>query len=61
VILDNLSAHKPKRDRWLRRHPNVHLLYTATHASWLNQIEIEFPRSLRVNRSMASHSAASGN
>ena len=42
VILDNLSTHKPKRDIWLARHPNVHFHYTPTHASWLNQIEIWF-------------------
>ena len=42
VVLDNLSSHKPKRDRWLARHPHVHLHYTPTHASWLNQIEIWF-------------------
>jgi hypothetical protein len=24
VILDNLNTHKPRNDRWLRRHPNVH-------------------------------------
>ena len=42
VILDNLNTHKPKRDRWIARHPNVHLHYTPTHASWLNQIEIWF-------------------
>ena len=42
VILDNLVTHKPKRDRWLARHPNVHFHYTPTHASWLNQIEIWF-------------------
>lgn len=42
VILDNLSTHKPKRDRWLARHPNVHFHYTPTHTSWLNQIEIWF-------------------
>src|ERR1700730_5285969 len=24
VILDNLNTHKPKNDRWLKRHPNVH-------------------------------------
>jgi transposase len=42
VILDNLSTHKPKRDMWLKRHPNVHFHYTPTHASWLNQIEIWF-------------------
>lgn len=42
VVLDNLSTHKPKRDMWLARHPNVHFHYTPTHTSWLNQIEIWF-------------------
>lgn len=42
VILDNLSTHKPKHDRWLARHRNVHLHYTPTHASWLNQVEVWF-------------------
>ena len=42
VILDNLSTHKPKRDRWLRLHRNVHFHFTPTHASWLNQIEVWF-------------------
>lgn len=42
VILDNLSTHKPKHDRWLSRHKNVHFHYTPTHASWLNQIECWF-------------------
>jgi DDE superfamily endonuclease len=36
VILDNLSTHKPKCDRWLTRHKNVHFHFTPTHASWLN-------------------------
>ncbi len=42
VILDNLSTHKPKRDRWLARHPNVRFHFTPTYSSWLNQIEIWF-------------------
>lgn len=42
VVLDNLNTHKPKRDRWLARHRNVHFHYTPTHACWLNQIEIWF-------------------
>jgi transposase len=42
VILDNLNTHKPKHDRWLARHRNVHFHYTPTRASWLNQIEIWF-------------------
>lgn len=41
-ILDNLSTHKPKHDRWLQQHPLVHLHYTPTHASWLNQVEVWF-------------------
>ncbi len=42
VILDNLSTHKPKHDRWLARHSLVHFHYTPTHASWLNQVEVWF-------------------
>jgi len=42
VILDNYQTHKPKHDRWLKRHPNVHFHFTPTHASWLNQVEIWF-------------------
>ena len=42
VILDNLSTHKPKHDRWLTRHRHVHFHFTPTHASWLNQIECWF-------------------
>jgi len=42
VVLDNLNTHKPKDDRWLRKHQNVHFHFTPTHASWLNQIEIWF-------------------
>jgi transposase len=42
VVLDNLKTHKPKRDRWLARHPNVRFHFTPTHASWLNQVEIWF-------------------
>ena len=42
VVLDNLSTHKPKRDLWLARHPNVRLHFTPTHASWMNQVEVWF-------------------
>ena len=42
VVLDNLNTHKPRRDRWLARHPNVRFHFTPTHASWLNQVEIWF-------------------
>lgn len=42
VVLDNLRTHKPKNDRWLARHKNVHFHYTPTHASWMNMVEIWF-------------------
>src|SRR3984893_9138300 len=42
AVLDNLNTHKPKNDRWLKRHPNVHFHFTSTRASWLNQVEIWF-------------------
>lgn len=42
VVLDNLNTHKPKTDRWLSRHRNVHFHYTPTYASWLNQVECWF-------------------
>jgi transposase len=42
VILDNYCTHKPRHDRWLQRHKNVHLHFTPTQASWLNQVETWF-------------------
>lgn len=42
IIIDNLNTHKPKHDRWLAKHPQVHFHYTPTHASWLNQVECWF-------------------
>ena len=42
VVLDNLNTHKPRRDRWLARHKNVHFHFTPKYASWLNQVEIWF-------------------
>lgn len=45
VIADNLSAHKTQRvGAFLAEHPNVHLHYTPTYSSWLNQIEIWFAK-----------------
>jgi len=42
VILDNRNTHKPKNDRWLKRHPKVRFHFMPTRASWLNQVEIWF-------------------
>jgi transposase len=45
VIADNLSAHKTKQvSEFLDRHPNVHLHFTPTYSSWLNQVELWFAR-----------------
>jgi transposase len=42
-IVDNLSAHTtPLVDEFLAEHPHVHLHFTPTHASWLNQVELFF-------------------
>jgi transposase len=42
VVLDNLNTHKPKDDRWLKRHAQVHFHFTPTYSSWLNQVECWF-------------------
>jgi transposase len=45
VILDNLSAHKTTKVRaFLEEHPHVHLHFTPTYSSWLNQVEIWFAK-----------------
>ena len=43
AIMDNLSTHTSKDvQAWLRAHPRWRFVFTPTHASWLNQIEIVF-------------------
>jgi transposase len=45
VILDNLSTHKTTRVRaFLEENPDVHLHFTPTYSSWLNQVENWFAR-----------------
>jgi transposase len=45
VIADNLSAHKaPAVSQFLDQHPNVHLHFTPTYSSWLNQVELWFAK-----------------
>ncbi len=45
IILDNLSTHRTKRVReFLSIHPQVHLHFTPTYSSWLNQIELWFSK-----------------
>ncbi len=57
VVLDNLNTHKPKHDRWLTRHKNVHFHFTPTHASWLNQVEVWFSILSRRALVGASHTS----
>jgi transposase len=45
LIADNLSAHKTVRvQHFLATHPKVHLHFTPTYSSWLNQVENWFAR-----------------
>ena len=45
IIVDNLSAHKTQKVRtFLVAHDNVHLHYTPTYSSWLNQVELWFSK-----------------
>jgi transposase len=45
VIVDNLSAHKTERvNEFIAAHPNVHMHFTPTYSSWLNQVELWFAK-----------------
>src|SRR5947208_9387298 len=45
IILDNLSAHKTQKvAAFLEHHRHLHLHFTPTYSSWLNQVEIWFAR-----------------
>ena len=50
LIGDNYATHKhPSVQRWLARHPRVHMHFTPTSASWLNMVE-RFFRDLTQNQ-----------
>lgn len=45
VIADNLSAHKTQAvAAFLTDHPTVHMHFTPTYSSWLNQVELWFAK-----------------
>ena len=45
IIVDNLSTHKTQRVRdFLNCRPNVHIHFTPTYSSWLNQVELWFAK-----------------
>jgi transposase len=65
IVLDNYATHKtPAVQRWLKRHPEYHMHFTPTSASWVNQVERVFAdlteKQLRrgVFRSVASLESA---
>jgi transposase len=40
VVCDNYGTHKtPAVKAWLARHPRIHLHFTPTGSSWINQVE----------------------
>ena len=40
VICDNYGTHKtPAINAWLARHPRIHMHFTPTGSSWINQVE----------------------
>jgi transposase len=40
IVMDNYATHKTAAvKRWFLRHPEYHLHFTPTSASWLNQVE----------------------
>ena len=50
LIADNYATHKhAKVQRWLKRHPRIHMHFTPTSSSWLNMIE-RFFRDLTTKR-----------
>ena len=45
LVLDNSSTHETDEvKRWLSRHPRIHLHFTPTSSSWMNQVETWFSR-----------------
>jgi transposase len=45
VIVDNLSTHKTAQvTQFLIDYPKVHLHFTPTYSSWLNQVELWFAK-----------------
>jgi transposase len=40
LICDNYGTHKtPAIKTWLARHPRIHMHFTPTGSSWINQVE----------------------
>ncbi len=43
LVMDNYATHKrPEIKQWLDSNPRIHLHFTPTSGSWLNQVEVWF-------------------
>ena len=43
IVMDNYATHKtPKIKAWLARRQHIHIHFTPTSASWINQVERRF-------------------
>ena len=43
LVVDNSSSHETNEVyRWLEKHPRIHLHFTPTSSSWMNQVETWF-------------------
>ena len=43
LVLDNVSTHQQEEiGKWLDKHRRIHLHFTPTGASWMNQVEVWF-------------------
>lgn len=50
LIADNYATHKhPTVQKWLKKHPRIHMHFTPTSASWLNMVE-RFFRDITTER-----------
>jgi len=50
LIADNYAPHKhPVVQKWLAKHPRIHMHFTPTSASWLNMVE-RFFRDITTDR-----------
>lgn len=55
-VADNYSTHKTAMiERWSDRHPRVHMHFTPTYSSWINQIERLFAEVTREMLQRSNH------
>jgi hypothetical protein len=60
VVLNNLNTHKPKSDRWLKRHPNMHFHFTRPTLLGSTKLR-SGSQSCRATRSRTRHLSRSNN